>query len=207
MSTRYDVRRSSCVFAKGNRFSQLGWTVYLDVEHKVQLLTIANSNSDLAHTPSASTAVHNTEVAQLRREVDHLRQVVRSRSPRAGRGQGTQLTLSNKPFNESGQHGKKRFTAAKKSKGNKGTGKKGEERGQETASSGAAPSSTGKTFDEILQDSTARAFMTANHQNGKVSWHFQRGTCTRDCKRPHECAGCGKGGIGYDACRCQASRV
>ena len=91
-------------------------------------------------TLSASTAVHNTEVAQLRREVDHLRQVVRSRSPRGGRGQGTQLTLSNKPFNESGQHGKKRFTAAKKSKGNKGTGKKGEKRGQEAASSGAAAS-------------------------------------------------------------------
>ena len=176
-------------------------------EHWVQLLTIANSNSDLAHTPSASTAVHNTEVAQLRREVDHLRQVVRSRSPRGGRGQGTQLTLSNKPVSESGQHGKKRFTAAKSPKETKVQARTGGKKGQDAARSGAARSSTGKTFDEILKDSTARACMTANHQNGKVCWHLQRGTCTRDCKRLHECAGCGKAGIGYDACRCQASRV
>ena len=127
----YQVRRQAtklCV-RKGYSFQSAWWTVCRVVEHRmehwVQLLTIANSNSDLAHTPSASTAVHNTEVAQLRREVDHLRQPVRSRSPRGGRGQGAQFTLSNKPFNESGQHGKKRFTTAKKSTGNKGTGKKG----------------------------------------------------------------------------------
>ena len=81
-------------------------------------------------------------------------------------------------------------------------GKKGQ-----AGSSGAARSSTGKTFDEILKDSTVRTFMTATHQSGKVCWHFQRWTCTRDCKRLHECAGCSTAGIGYDACRCQASRV
>ena len=165
MEYEYQVRRQAiklCV-RRGYWFQSAWWTVYRDVEHRmehwVQLLTIANSNSDLAHTPSASTAVHNTKVAQLRREVDHLRQVVRSRSARGGRGQGTQLALSNKPFNESGQHGKKRFTAAKKSKGNKGTGKK--KRGEKRTKNSQQWSSTGKTFDEILKDSTARAFMTA----------------------------------------------
>ena len=197
LECEYQVRRQAiklCV-RKGYSFRSAWWTVYRDVEHRmehwVQLLTIANSNSDLAHTPSASTAVHNTEVAQFHREVDHLKQAVWSRSPRGGRGQGTQLTLSNRPFNESGNHRKKSF-GGRKVKANKGRGKKGGKKGQEAASSGAARSSTGKTFDEILKDSTARAFVTANHQNGKVCWHFQRETCTRDCKRLHECARCGK---------------
>ena len=104
----YQVRRQAievCV-RTGYSFQSAWWSVYRDVEHRmehwVQQLTIASSSSDLAHTLSASAAVHNTEVAQLRREVDRLRQVVRSRSPRGGRGQGTQLTLSNKAFNESG---------------------------------------------------------------------------------------------------------
>ena len=99
----YQVRRQAiklCV-RKGFSFQSAWWSVYRDVEHRmehwVQLLTIANSCSDLAHTPSASAAVHNTEVAQLRREVDRLRQVVRSRSPRGGRGQSSQLALTNFP--------------------------------------------------------------------------------------------------------------
>ena len=89
----------------------------------------------------------------------------------------------------------------------KGNGKKGGKKSQEAATSGAARSSAGKTFDEILKDPAAKSFMTVNHQNGKVYWHFQKNACTRNCKRLHECAGCGKPGIGYVACRCQASRV
>ena len=151
---------------KGFSFQSSWWSVYRDVEHRtehwMQLLTTANSSSDLAHTPSASAAVHNTEVAQLRREVDCLRQSGGDRTERRG---------------------SLRRRSPKQTR-----------------------SSTGKTFDEILKDSTARTFMTANHQSGKVCWHFQRGTCTRDCKMLHECAGCGAAGIGYDACRCQASR-
>ena len=170
----------------------------------MQLSTIANSSSDLAHTPSASAAVHNTEVAQLRREVDRLRQSVRSRSPRGGRGQGTQLALSNHPFQNN--NGKKSF-GGRKTKTAKGNGKKGGKKSQEAATSGAARSSAGKTFDEILKDPAAKSFMTVNHQNGKVCWHFQKNARTRNCKRLHECAGCGKPGTGYDACRCQASRV
>ena len=206
----YQVRRQAiklCV-RKGYSFQSAWWTVYRDVEHRmehwVQLLTIANSSSDLAHTPSASAAVHNTEVAQLRREVDRLRQSVRSRSPRGGRGQGTQLALSNHPFQNN--NGKKSF-GGRKTKTAKGNGKKGGKKSQEAATSGAARSSAGKTFDEILKDPAAKSFMTVNHQNGKVCWHFQKNACTRNCKRLHECAGCGKPGIGYDACRCQASRV
>ena len=68
----YQVRSQAiklCV-RKGYSFQSAWWTVYRDVEHRMehwmQLLTIANSSSDLAHAPSASAAVHNTEVAQLR---------------------------------------------------------------------------------------------------------------------------------------------
>ena len=204
----YQVRRQAiklCV-RKGFSFQSASWSVYRDVEHRmehwVQLLTIANSSSALAHTPSASAAVHNTEVAQLRREVDHLSQVVRSRSPRGGRGQGSQLTLTNFPNKLS-----KKDWSGKKVTAGKGKGKKGGKKAQEAASSGTSRSSTGKKFDDILKDPTAKSFMTSNHQNGKVCWHFQKGACTRDCKRLRECAGCGKAGIGYDACRCQASRV
>ena len=193
--------------AKGSLSSQLGgpctstWTTGWNT----QLLTIANSSSDLAPTPSASAAVHNTEVAQLRREVDRLRQSVRSRSPRGGRGQGTELALSNKPFGEPGNHGKKSFSK-RKVKTDKGKGKKGGNKAQEPAGSATARSSIGRKFDDILMDPASRAFMTANHQNGKVCWHFQRGSCTRDCKRLHACAGCGTANM-YDACQCQASRV
>ena len=204
----YQVRRQAiklCV-RKGFSFQSAWWSVYRDVEHRmehwVQLLTIANSSSDLAHTPSASAAVHNTEVAQLRREVDRLRQSVRSRSPRGGRGQGTQLALTNFPTKEP-----KEAWQGKKGKADKGKCKNGGKRGQEASSAGTPRSSTGKKFDEILKDPAAKTFMTVNHQNGKVCWHFQRGTCTRNCKRLHECAGCGTPNIGYDACKCQASRV
>ena len=113
----YQVRRQAiklCV-RKGFSFWSAWWSVYRDVEHRMehwtQLFTIANSSSDLAHTPSASAAVHNTEVAQLRREVDRLRQSFRSRSPRGGRGQGTQLALSNQPFHNN--NGKKSFGGRK----------------------------------------------------------------------------------------------
>ena len=167
----YQVRRQAiklCV-RKGFSSQSAWWSVYRDVEHRmehwVQLLTIANSSSDLAHTPSASAAVHNTEVAQLRREVDHLRKVVRSRSPRGGRGQGTQLALSNQPFHNN--KGKKSFRGSK-TKADKGKGKKGDKKGQEAASSGTSRSSTSKKFDDILKDPSAKSFMTANHQNGKV---------------------------------------
>ena len=58
----YQVRRQGiklCI-RKGYSFQSAWWTVYRDVEHRmehwVQLLTIANSSSDLAHTPSASAA-------------------------------------------------------------------------------------------------------------------------------------------------------
>ena len=207
----YQVRRQAiklCV-RKGYSFQSAWWTVYRDVEHRmehwVQLLTIANSNSDLAHTPSASTAVHNTEVAQLRREVDHLRQSGHDH-PEEDEDKVRSLRFRTK-LSTNPETTERRVFSTRKVKANKGNGKKGGKKSQEAASSGAARSSTRKTFDEILKDSTARAFMTANHQNGKVCWHFQRGTCTRDCKRLHECAGCGKAGIGYDACRCQASRV
>ena len=109
---------------KGFSFQSAWWSVYRDVEHRmehwVQLLTIANSSSDLAHTPSASAAVHNTEVAQPRREVDHLRQVVRSRSPRGGRGQGSQLALTNFPNKLS-----KKAWSGKKVTAGKGKGEKG----------------------------------------------------------------------------------
>ena len=56
----YQVRRQAiklCVW-KGFSFQSAWWSVYRDVEHRMehwmQLLTIANSSSDLAHTPSAS---------------------------------------------------------------------------------------------------------------------------------------------------------
>ena len=206
----YQVRRQAiklCV-RKGYSFQSAWWTVHRDVEHRMehwtQLLTIANCSSDLAHTPSASAAVHNTEVAQLRREVDRLRQSVRSRSPRGGRGQGTQLALSNQPFHNN--NGKKSF-GGRKTKADKGKGKKGGKKSQEASSAGTPRSSNGKKFDDILKDPAAQSFMTANHQNGKVCWHFQQNACTRNCKRLHECAGCGTPNIGYDACRCQASRV
>ena len=53
------------MFAKGSLSSQLGGpcTATWSTGWNTQLLTIANSSSDLAHTPSASAAVHNTEVA------------------------------------------------------------------------------------------------------------------------------------------------
>ena len=153
----YQVRRQAiklCV-RKGFSFQSAWWSVYRDVEHRmehwVQLLTIANSSSDLAHTPSASAAVHNTEVAQLRREVDHLRKEVRSRSPRGGRGQGSQLALTNFPNKLS-----KKDWSGKKVTAGKGKGKKGEKKGQEAASSGTSRSSTGKKFDDILMDPTSK---------------------------------------------------
>ena len=119
----YQVRSQAiklCV-RKGYSFQSAWWTVYHDVEHRMehwmQLLTIANSSSDLAHPPSASAAVHNTEVAQLRREVERLRQSVRSRSPRVGQGQGTQLTLSDQPFDEPAQQGDKQNKRKRKDRG------------------------------------------------------------------------------------------
>ena len=63
------------------------------MEHWMQLFTIVNSSTDLAHAPSASPAVHNTEVAQLRRELDRVRHSVRTRSPEA-RGKGRSLSPS-----------------------------------------------------------------------------------------------------------------
>ena len=134
----YQVRSQAiqlCV-RKGYSFQSAWWTVHRDVEHRMehwmQLLTIANSSSDLAHAPSASAAVHNTEVAQLRREVERLRQSVRSRSPRVGQGQGTQLTLSDQPFDEPAQQGDKQNKRKRKdrsdnrwdSSNGKGRGKK-----------------------------------------------------------------------------------
>ena len=210
----YQVRSQAiklCV-RKGYSFQSAWWTVYHDVEHRMehwmQLLTIANSSSDLAHPPSSSAAVHNTEVAQLRREVERLRQSVRSRSPRVRQGQGTQLTLSDQPFDEPAQQGDKQNKRKRKDRGDnrwdssngKGRGKKVQQ-GQGAADSGTARSSKGKSFREILRD-------TMNHQNGRVCWSFQMGTCSNpNCERLHECSGCGTPGIGYDACPCQAAQV
>ena len=244
---------------KGFSFQSAWWSVYLDVEHRMEHAAVDHrelaptllpplrrqqqSSSDLAPTPSASAAVpHNTEVAQLRQGniqklVDRLRQS-KFRSFFSSSRQSfslswgpfvefcwcflkagtlkcavtlaqrwtTELALSNKPVGEPGNHGKKSFSK-RKVKTDKGKGKKGGKKGQEPARSATARSSTGRKFDDILKDPTSRAFMTANHQNGKVCWHFQRGSCTRDCKKLHACARCGTANIGYDACQCQASRV
>ena len=142
----YQVRRQAiklCV-RKGHSFQSAWWSVYRDVEHWmdhwVQLLTIANSSSDLAHTPSASAAV-----AQLRREVACLKQAVhntlaqrrtRTRYPALSFEQT--LCRTRKPQKEEFQRWK--------SQEDKGKGKKRAKRGQEADSSGAARSSTGKTF-------------------------------------------------------------
>ena len=191
----YQVRRQAIklIVRKGYSFQSAWWTVYRDVEHRmqhwVQLLTVANSSSDLAHTPSASAAVHNTEVAQLRREVDRLRQSVRVTL--AQRWTRTRLhsslfrtnPLANQETTE------RRVSAKERSKQTKAKARKEGRKDKKPACSATARSSTGRKFD-ILGDPASRAFMTANHQNGKVCWHFQRGTCTRDCKRLHECARC-----------------
>ena len=58
----YHVRRQAiklCV-RKGSSLQSAWWSVYRDAEHRMehwmQMLTTANSNFDLAHTPSASAA-------------------------------------------------------------------------------------------------------------------------------------------------------
>ena len=202
----YQVRSQAiklCV-RKGYSFQSAWWTVHRDVEHRMehwmQLLTIANSSS---------------EVAQLRREVERLRQSVRSRSPRVRQGQGTQLTLSDQPFDEPAQQGDKQNKRKRKdrsdnrwdSSNSKGRGKKVQQ-GQGAADSGTARSSKRKSFREILRDTGAKTFLTMNHQKGRVCWSFQMGTCSNpNCERLHECSGCGTPGIGCDACRCQAAQV
>ena len=141
------------------------------MEHWMHLLTIANLSSDPAHTLSAPAAVHNTEVAQLRREVDRLRQSVRSRSPRGGRGQGPQLALSSQPFSETEQR-KDEFHQQQNCQRTRQKPRKEKKKGQQAANSGAARSSTGKTCDEILKDPAA---LHVSKPPGRKSWHFQRG--------------------------------
>ena len=76
-----------------------------------------------AHTPSASAAVHNTEVSQLRREDERLRHSIRSCSPRVGRGQGTQLALTNQAASQDPYKKKRGQTWKCKGKGKKGKDK------------------------------------------------------------------------------------
>ena len=172
------VRRQAlklCV-RKGYSFQTASRSVYRDVEHRMehqmQLLTIANSNTDLAHASSALATVHNTEVAQLCGELDRSRQSVRSRSPR-GKEQLQQLALTNQAASND-RFQKKRYRNDTRNKSKEKCKNMERVKGQGTSDS-AVRSSSGRSFQYILKDPVGKTFLMMN--------------------------------LGYDACRCQASRV
>ena len=112
------------------------------------------------------------------------------------------LSLSNKPFAEPGNHGKKSFQRRKSQRRQRQRQERWKREDKKQPAVEQHDPAQVNTFDEILKDSTARTFMTANHHERKSMLAFSmRDMHARLQKASRMCWVRYAAGIGYDACQ------